>query len=169
MRLALLLALVLCTAAALPAQSPDALGGTWYTSERARVILRAGSDSTATDLAVTSLVTLELQVEGTTVTGQERRELSIPAEETANRKDPVTVTTVREVTGTLEGDTLHLTMTAQYGPALHYEGALSPNGRHLTLRLVSQTAVRGAAPPVPTDVAPLTFGRQPPKPEPRKG
>ena len=164
-RLALLPALLLCTAAHAPAQAPDALEGTWYTSQNARVVLRAGSDSTATNLAVSSLVTLELHVDGTAVTGEERRTLSIPVAETSNQKDPVTVTTTRTVTGTVEGDAVHLTMTAQRGPALDYEGTLSPSGRHLTLEPVPEAGVRGDAPPA---TAPVTFGRQEPKVVPRK-
>jgi hypothetical protein len=161
MRPALLASVALLAAAAVPAQDPaDALEGTWYTAQSSQILLLGPTDSTTAPLAVATLVTLELHVEGTTVTGEERRTLTIPGEELANRKNPMVVTTARTVTGSVEGGTVRLVMTASYGPPLTYEGTFDPAGRRLSLRPLPVAGVRGEA---PAEVPAVAYGRPLPK------
>lgn len=161
MRPAVFLAAVFLTAAHVPAQPPDALSGTWYAAHSARVVLRAGSDTTANPLDTSALITLTLHVDGNTVTGEERRALTIPSSEFANPK-AFTMTAVRQVTGTVEGDIVRLVMTPEHGAPLVYEGTLRDEGRHLALVFVPDDPRPGVE--VPT----LIFERAEPKPRPFK-
>jgi hypothetical protein len=161
MRLALLALLALSTLPA-AAQSAVPFNGTWYVAQSATVVMRSSSDSSANPLDTSSLVTLELHVDGNTVTGEERRELTIAASEFANPK-AFTVTAVREVTGTIEGDTVRLVMTPERGAPLVYEGTLSADGRRLTLVLMPDENPAGVEAP------PLVFEQTAPKPRSFKG
>ena len=164
MRLALA-ALPLLFALVASAQSPEAVAGTWYSQQEATVVMRSGSDSTATPLAVASVVTLELTVDGTTVMGEERRALSFPGATMPGRKDPVTVTASRAVEGTVEGDYVRLTFEAEHGAPLDYEGTFDTRGHHLSLQPVPAPGPRGEA---PTEALPVAFARELPKWESRK-
>jgi hypothetical protein len=140
------------------AQSSGTHAGTWYAAQSATVVMRSSSDSLANPLDTSSLVTLELTVDGNAITGEERRELTIAASEFANPK-AFTVAAGRAVTGTVEGDAVRLVMTPERGGApLVYEGTLSPDGRRLTLVFVPDESQAGL------EMPPLVFERTVPKP-----
>ena len=161
MRLALLPAALLVLAAPAAAQQPDALAGTWYSLQSSRLVLGPAADSTSTPIEASTLVTLELAVDGGAVTGQERRAITLPPGAQPGQKDPVTMTAERAVTGTLEGGLLRLRMTSGRGDALAYDATLADDGR-LAVRYLPD------APAPDVEIPTLLFERQPPKPRAEK-
>jgi hypothetical protein len=148
---------ILLFALALPAaaQPAGAFAGTWYALQQAQITV--GTAGGKPDRAwAPVLSTLELSVTADSVTGEERRDLTLPAGVLRDREEDATSTAVRAVTGTVDGEALHLTMTSVRGDVLRYEATLTEDGR-LALLLVPDAPL-----PESFEVPTLYYEREPP-------